>query len=186
MEKAIRTSLIIGGSLALFGLFMYFKNKKGVKKANKKIIIGDSHAVGIGSASTNVEVDKKIATGGWMVSNLINALQNYPTRNDVDCVIVSIGTNGQFSSNDKIEDLVKLIKNKFPKSNIYIFRGSYGWSGSRTQNQILDRLVPYYKRFEKSGVIVLKNQLGYFKDGGEAHSTKTPQAIEIIKEINEL
>lgn len=181
MDKGLRISLIIGASLA--GVALLMSLKKETKRPSKKIIIGDSHAVGIGSATKGVELDKRIAVGGWMVSNLMNALQSYPTREDIGTVIISIGTNGQFSSTDKVEELVKIIKTKFPNSKLYIFKGSYGWSGSRTNSQIMDRLVPYYDRFNKSGVEVLKNGLGYFANGGDAHSVNTPQAKAIIQEI---
>lgn len=183
MDKGLRISLIIGASLVGVALLMSLKKDK---RPSKKIIIGDSHAVGIGSATKGVEVDKRIAVGGWMVSNLMNALQSYPTREDIGTVIISIGTNGQFSSTDKVEDLIKSINHKFPNSKLYIFKGSYGWSGSRTNSQINDRLVNYYDRFYKSGVQILKNGLGYFSNGGDAHSVNTTQAKAIIQEIENI
>lgn len=186
MDKGLRTSLIIGASLAGIALLLSLRKKESKPNSSKKIVIGDSHAVGIGSASKGVEVDKKIAVGGWMVSNLMNALHLYPVRPDIGHVIISIGTNGQFSNSDKIEELVQLIKSKFPQAKIYIFKGSYGWSGTRTSNQILDRQYPYYQRFQKSGVILLKNELGYFANGGDAHSVRTSQAKAIIQEIESI
>lgn len=185
MDKGMRISLLIGAALAGVALFMSFK-KNSVQRNSKKIVIGDSHAVGIGSASKGVELDKRIAVGGWMVSNLINALNGYPTRPDIGKVIISIGTNGQFSSSDNIEYLVQLVKQKFPNAGIYLFKGSYGWSGNRTNAQILDRMSNYYHRFEKYGVNILKNGLGYFSDGGKAHSVNTPQAKAIINEIENI
>jgi hypothetical protein len=157
--------------------------KKGLDLSGRKLVIGDSHAVGIGKATKGVEVDTKIAVGGWMLSDLMNALKNYPISNDVTVIFISIGTNGQFSSSDKIEDLIALLHKKFPNASLFLYKGSYGWSGSRTKQQILDRMNPYYKRFADNGVTILKNSLGYFSDGGEAHTTSTPQSKAIIKEI---
>jgi len=159
------------------------KLKKGLDLSGRKLVIGDSHAVGIGKATKGVEVDTKIAVGGWMLSDLMNALKNYPISNDVTVIFISIGTNGQFSSSDKIEDLIALLHKKFPNASLFLYKGSYGWSGSRTKQQILDRMNPYYKRFADNGVTILKNSLGYFSDGGEAHTTSTPQSKAIIKEI---
>jgi hypothetical protein len=156
---------------------------KNLDLNGRKLVIGDSHSVGIGKATKGVEVDRKIAVGGWTLANLINALNNYPITKDVTIIFISIGTNGQFSSNDKIEDLISLIHQKFPNASLFIYKGSYGWSGSRTKNEIVDRLNKYYKRFSDNGVVVLKNGLGYFADGGDAHNINTPQAKAIINEI---
>jgi len=168
---------------------IYFIQKSNAAKIDKintngrKLVIGDSHAVGIGRATKGVEVDTRIAVGGWMLSNLLNALQSYPISPDVSVIIISIGTNGQFSSSDKIEELVSVLHQKFPNATLYLFKGSYGWSGTRTKQQILDRMNPYYQRFKNAGVVILENGLGYFSDGGQAHTTSTPQSQAIIREI---
>lgn len=158
----------------------------GLNLNGRKLVIGDSHAVGIGRATRGVEVDSRIAVGGWMLSNLMTALQSYPVTPDVTVIFISIGTNGQFSSSDKIEDLVALLHQKFPNATLFIYKGSYGWSGTRTTSQILDRMIPYYQRFGNAGVTIMKNGLGYFSDGGEAHTTSTPQSQAIIKEIESI
>ena len=121
---------------------IYFIQKSNAAKIDKintngrKLVIGDSHAVGIGRATKGVEVDTRIAVGGWMLSNLLNALQSYPISPDVSVIIISIGTNGQFSSSDKIEELVSVLHQKFPNAALFLFKGSYGWSGTRTKQQI--------------------------------------------------
>lgn len=186
MKNSLKYVLAYG---FLAAVLVYIWSKNSVKaepvRPSKKIIIGDSHAVGIGIAS-GVEVDKRIAVGGWMLSTLLNALKNYPVRTDVGTVIVSIGTNGQFSSSDKIEELVILLHQKFPNAKIYAFKGSYGWSGTRTTQQTLDRLNPYYQRFQKAGVTIMQNGLGYFSTDASAHSVTSPQAQAIIKEIKQI
>ena len=172
--------------------FLFLLKKVQSKNLNnnvfngKKIIIGDSHAVGIAKATKGVYYDKNLAVGGWFLSNLMKALNNYSVNKDISHVFISIGTNGQFQSVDKIEDLINLVKEKFPNAKIYAYKGSYGWSGTRTPNEVLNRLTAYYKRFEKVGVTMLKNGLLYFKDGGQAHTTSTPQSKAIIKEIEEI
>jgi hypothetical protein len=42
---------------------------------------------------------------------------------------------------------------------------------------------PYYQRFKNAGVVILEHGLGYFSDGGQAHTTSTPQSQAIIREI---
>jgi hypothetical protein len=80
----------------------------------RKLIIGDSHAVLIGSKVSNAKVDPLLAKSGWRVSNLMSALSGYPVTNDVCKIFISIGTNGQFSSSDNVEGLITPNKNKVP------------------------------------------------------------------------
>jgi hypothetical protein len=56
----------------------------------RKLVIGDSHGVGIGKATKGVEVDTRIAVGGWTLSNLMSALKSYPISNDVTIIFISI------------------------------------------------------------------------------------------------
>jgi hypothetical protein len=155
----------------------------------KKLVIGDSHAVLIGSKISNAKVDPLLAKSGWRVSNLISALSGYPVTNDVCRIFVSIGTNGQYSSSDNVEGLISLINSKFPNAEIYLFKGSFGWSGTGSQRESIlksakERYNPYYKRFEELGVNILNNGLGYFPTDASAHSVTSSQAKAIISEIN--
>jgi hypothetical protein len=158
----------------------------------KKLVIGDSHAVLIGSKISNAKVDPLLAKSGWRVSNLISALASYPVTNDVCRIFVSIGTNGQYSSSDNVEGLISLINSKFPNAEIYLFKGSFGWSGTTaSQKESILRSAqanynPYYQRFEKLGVTILNNGLGYFSTDAQAHSVTSSQAKAIISEINSL
>jgi hypothetical protein len=99
---------IIMGVLVLISKKVFSSNNTLVN--GKNLIIGDSHGVMIGSRVKNAIVDNRVAKSGWSVSNLINALSSYPISNDVAKVFISIGTNGQYSKNDKIETLVKAIQ----------------------------------------------------------------------------
>lgn len=157
-----------------------------IDKSGRKLVIGDSHAKGIGTHTSGVEVDTTIAVGGWKLSDLYNALQTYPIKNDVSAIFISIGTNGLFSSSDKIENLVTLIKQKFPNAKLFAFRGSYGWAGSLSVPVLKQRQTDYYNRMKNAGVIILKNGLDYFADGGEAHTTSTLKSKAIIKEIEQI
>jgi hypothetical protein len=184
MNKALRTSLLIGGALAGIALILSLR-KKDKNLADKNIIIGDSHAVGISRLLKNVE-KSKCAVGGWMVSNLISCLNNEPTRNDVGKVFISIGTNGLYSSSDKVEELINLIKKKYPYANLYAYGGSYGWSGNLSRSDVEARRNRYYQRFSSNSVRILNKSLGYFRTDAEAHSTSSLQAKSIANEINEI
>jgi hypothetical protein len=185
MNKTTKNVIYI--SLAIAALVLISKKlfASSTKLVNgKNLVIGDSHGVMIGSKVKNAIVDNRVAKSGWTVSNLINALSTYPISNDVAKVFISIGTNNQYSKNDKIETLVKAIKEKFPKANLYIFKGSYGWSGKYGNPNANKDQTPYYERFEDAGVNILNNGLGYFATDSQAHSTSSAQAKAIINEIN--
>ena len=156
----------------------------------RKLIIGDSHAVLIGSKISNAKVDPLLAKSGWRVSNLMSALSGYPVTNDVCRIFISIGTNGQYTPSDNVEALVQQISSKFPNAELYLFKGSFGWSGTTaSQRASIQKTAeanynPYYKRFEELGVTILNNGLGYFPTDAQAHSVTSSQAKAIISEIN--
>jgi hypothetical protein len=174
-----------------FGTLFFIVSKLTSKKIEPTVIkrnymVGDSHAVGIGSRISNLVTDKLIAKGGWFVSSLINALNTYPVTYDVKNVFISIGTNGQFSKNDNLELLIKTLKQKFPNAKLYVFVGSYGWSGSLSKAASYANAQKYYQRFRDLGVTVLNSQLGYHTTDALAHSTNTPEAKKIIAEITNI
>jgi hypothetical protein len=78
------------------------------------------------------------------------------------------------------------VRAKFPDATIYVYGGSYGWSGSTSIPTLESRFAQYYKRFKDAGVYVLNSKLGYFKTDAEAHSVKTAQAKAIANEIDSL
>lgn len=178
-EKA----LLVGVVITLVAIYA-FKKPKTVLSGGRSIIVGDSHAVGIHRLLNNVE--KSCAVGGWTVNNLSQCLRSQTVDAGVGKVFISIGTNGLYSSSDKIEDLVDLLKEKYPNATLYIYGGSYGWSGSLSRAQVEDRRNNYYKRFKNKGVNMLKSELGYFNTDSGAHSTSSPQAKSIANEINSI
>jgi hypothetical protein len=167
-----------------------FKSKGQTPPVNQKkgrnIIIGDSHGVGISFITKSAKAEKGLAKSGWTLANVLAALKTKAVDNGVSRVFISIGTNGQFSPNDDINGFVNAIRAKFPNATIYIYGGSYGWSGSRTKATLESRFADYYKRFKDLGVYVMKNKLGYFTTDADAHSVKTNQAKAIAQEIDEL
>ena len=150
----------------------------------RNIVIGDSHGVMIGSKLKNAKAEPSLSKSGWSLSSLLTAVSAYPKSSDVSNVFISIGTNGQYSKNDKIEQLVTLLKEKFPNAYFYAFKGSYGWSGQYGNPNAASDQIPYYKRFQDMGVTILNNGLGYFSTDAQAHSTSSSQAKAIIAEIN--
>jgi hypothetical protein len=168
------------------GAFLIYASKifGTVSSTGKNIVIGDSHAVMIGQKIKNAIVPTELAHSGWNVSNLINALNNYPVTPDVSKVFLSIGTNSGYNKNDNIESLISKIYAKFPNARLYVFKGSYGWSGRYENINAKNDILPYYQRFSYNGAIILNNGLGYFATDAKAHSTSSPQALAIINEIN--
>lgn len=157
-----------------------------ISKDGRNIIIGDSHGVGISFITKNAKAEKGLAKSGWTLANVLTALKSKDVDKGVARVFISIGTNGQFSGKDDVITFINTIKNKFPNAMIYVYGGSYGWSGSATRSTLEDRFDKYYKRFKDLGVYVMKNKLGYFTTDADAHSVKTSQAKAIAQEIDNL
>lgn len=157
-----------------------------VNKNGRNIIIGDSHGVGISFITKNAKAEKGLAKSGWTLANVLSALQTRNVDKTVSRVFISIGTNGQFSSKDDVKTFISTIKSKFPDATIYVYGGSYGWSGSASRSTLEERFDKYYKRFQDLGVYVMKSKLGYFTTDADAHSVKTPQAKAIAQEIDNL
>jgi multimeric flavodoxin WrbA len=188
MEKNTKTLIyisIILGVLVLISKKAFSSNTTTDENIpnGRKIIIGDSHAVILGSKVKNAKVESKLAHSGWRLSDLLIALSTYPVSNDVGMVFISIGTNGQYSKSDKIETLVSKLNQIFPNADLFIFKGSYGWSASGNEMAAKNQ-DPYYQRFEDAGVTLLNSGLGYFPTDAQAHSTTSDQAKAIINEIN--
>lgn len=183
MHKTLKTFIYItfgmGALVLIVNKILATKNTSG-----RNIVVGDSHGVMIGAKIKNGKAEPLLSKSGWFLKDLMKALNNYPVSSDVSNVFISIGTNGGFTKYDKIEELVTLLKEKFPNSNLYAFKGSYGWSGKWENTKAAQDQIPYYKRFENMGVTILNNGLGYFSTDAGAHSTNSAQAKAIINEIN--
>jgi hypothetical protein len=192
-DYKLKDYIIIGSAIAIivyaiekFGNKALAQAPPKVNKVGRNIIIGDSHGVGISFITKSAKAEKGLAKSGWTLANVLTALKTKGVDNSVARVYISIGTNGQFSTSDDVTTFINTIKAKFPQATIYVYGGSYGWSGTRTRATLEDRFAKYYKRFTDMGVYVLKNKLGYFTTDSGAHSVTTPQAKAIAKEIDEL
>jgi hypothetical protein len=135
---------------------------------DKNIIIGDSQVPYI---DMNTEKAGRISAKGgeeslWLggvgLSWLKNAVKKYKTDNTVKNVIISIGTNGGFNTNEDISDLFDNLKKTFPKANFYVVQGSWGWGGNKdvTQSEV-DR---YYKVFKNQGATIIEPAIGKVSD----------------------
>lgn len=189
MDKTIKTFIYITlgmGALVLIANKLFASNSSKNPFIGRNLVVGDSHGVMIGAKLKNAKADPLLAKSGWRVSDVIKALSTYPISPDVANVFISIGTNGQYTKSDKIEDLVDLLEEKFPNAYLYAFKGSYGWSGKYGNPNAASDQIPYYQRLEDMGVEILKNGLGYFSTDAGAHSTSSAQAKAIISEINSI
>jgi hypothetical protein len=189
MENTLKKFIYISIAMGVLVLISKKIFSKGISKnpfVGKNIVIGDSHGVMIGSKLKNAKAEPSLSKSGWMLSSLLTALSTYPPSPDVSNVFISIGTNGQYSKYDKIEQLVTMLKEKFPNAYFYAFKGSYGWSGRYGNPNAASDQIPYYKRFQDMGVTILNNGLGYFATDAQAHSTSSSQAKAIIAEINSI
>ena len=189
MDKTLKKFIYISigmGILVLISQKLFASSSKKNPFLGRNIVIGDSHGVMIGSKLKNAKAEPSLSKSGWSLSSLLTAVSAYPKSSDVSNVFISIGTNGQYSKNDKIEQLVTLLKEKFPNAYFYAFKGSYGWSGQYGNPNAASDQIPYYKRFQDMGVTILNNGLGYFSTDAQAHSTSSSQAKAIIAEINSI
>lgn len=135
---------------------------------NKNIIIGDSQVPYI---DMNTKKASKISTKGgeeslWLggvgLNWLKNAVRNYKTDNTVKNVIISIGTNGGFNTNEDISGLFDNLKKTFPKANFYVVQGSWGWGGNKDiEKSEVDR---YYRVFKNQGATIIEPPIGKVSD----------------------
>lgn len=145
---------------------------KSEKKNIKNIIIGDSQVPYVDMNTTKASrlSDKGSVESLWMsgkgVDWLIRALSTYPKSEDIENVIIVIGTNGGFGkySNDNIPLLFKRLREKFPNSEFLVVQGSYGIG---TLKDITDVDVEnYYKRFSDQGATIIEPGIGKIEPHG--------------------
>lgn len=130
----------------------------------KSIVIGDSKSIFI---SNNNSIAKIIGTNqsennlwksGIQLNWLKNAVKKYPVSKNVKNVVVSIGTNGGYDSNEDITGLFNSLKNTFPNSKFYIVKGSWGWGNIKSVTE--SKVNKYYQKFKDLGMIVLPTPIG--------------------------
>jgi len=131
------------------------------------ILIGDSQTPYVdmntskASRISSVGGESSLWLGGMGVPWLIGALNKYPkVEKSVKNVITVIGTNGNFGKvfNDDIGALFSAIKSKFPKANILVVQGSWGWGGLKNTTE--QQVRRYYKKFENLGGTLIEPPIG--------------------------
>jgi len=135
---------------------------------------------------SSAEGEASLHQGGKNVTWLIGALQKYPVTTTVKNVIVSIGTNGGFSSGDNQTGLITELRRVFPNAKYIFITGSYGWGGNVNITEA--NVTTYYNVFKNAGATIIKGS-GYAASDADAHScsaTKLPNlptmAADIIRE----
>ena len=193
--KQLLIGLGIGaGILAVGGAIFYFINKDKNKnskysegeyskdeeqKKGRSIIIGDSQTPFIKKQSTKIEMlgnvggENVLWKGGMGLNWLKNAVSNYPVTKDITNVVINIGTNGGFNSNEDIGGLVNELKRVFPNAKLFAVKGSWGWGGNKNVTET--KVNSYYDKFENEGVKIINPAIGSVKD---PHSN-----LPIYKEI---
>jgi len=138
------------------------------KIENKNIIIGDSQVPYIDNKTDKASristkgSEESLWLGGIGVSWLKNAVKKYETDDTVKNVIISIGTNGGFNTNDDISGLFDNLEKTFPKANFYVVQGSWGWGGNKdTKESNVER---YYNVFKNQGAKIINTPIGKVSD----------------------
>lgn len=103
-------------------------------KSLETVSIGDSISIGLNKAfknSIDILKDPELSKVGedskWLISKLKNTSQIFSEYKNV---ILSIGSNEGWSSDKSTKDqLVNLVRARFPNAELYILNGSWGWGG---------------------------------------------------------
>ena len=91
-----------------------------------------------------------------------------------------VGVNDLYNfSNNKFEQLFKLIRIKFPNSKIYFVKGSWGWGGAKNLNR--NTVEIYSEKVKRMGATIIKTPIGF----GDPHNDKIEYKI-IMSEIEYL
>jgi flavorubredoxin len=173
MEKTTKIIIAIASSLAIgLSAFLILKSrKKSGSKSNdskvdksKNFIIGDSQTPLI---AKNSQKARKVGEEGnkanlWEsgkgLSWLKDAVDQFPVTEDVNSIVINIGTNGGFAQNDNVEGLISSIKAKFPNAQLLAVKGSWGWGGNKDVTQ--QKVDAYYEKFKQLGVEIIPTAIG--------------------------
>ena len=182
-DRTKKIILISVGVALIVGLSVAFvvKKRKGKKEVdsndnnvtintnkNKNYIIGDSQTPFIDRNSTKASVIKEkggedaLWKGGMGLKWLKGAVEKYPISTDVNSIIINIGTNGGFNTNDDINGLVSVVKQKFPNASLFVVKGSWGWGGNKNVTE--EKVNIYYNKFKDLGVKIIEPAIGKVKD----------------------
>jgi hypothetical protein len=145
--------------------------------SQEHILIGDSQTLLLSKHSKIVHRDKQLCKGGTGIDYLITQAKTHPISKEVKSVIIVVGVNDLYNfSNNKFEQLFKLIRIKFPNSKIYFIKGSWGWGGTRNLNR--NTVEIYSEKVKRVGAIIIKTPIGF----GDPHNDKIEYKI-IMSEV---
>lgn len=151
----------------------------------KNIIIGDStvpyldNAVQKASRINKKGGESSLWLGGMSVIWLIGALKKYPVDQNVENVIISMGTNGGFGKHLKydVSELFSLLRKKFPNAKFIVVQGSWGWGSLKNIKE--QDVKEYYKKYKKEGATIIEPPIGKVEPHGNI-----PVYQKIAKEID--
>jgi hypothetical protein len=173
MEKRTKIIIAIASILGVgFSVFLIVKARKknGESKSknsevdkSKNYIIGDSQTPLIDAKSQKVttigpEGEASLWKSGKSLKWLKDSIDAYQESKDVNSIVINIGTNGGFSTNDDIQGLVTSVKTKFPNAQLYVVKGSWGWGGNKNVTQ--EQVNAYYGKFAQLGVGIIPTAIG--------------------------
>jgi hypothetical protein len=127
--------------------------------AGKSVTIGDSISVGIGSAFPNIKRIASLSQSNKNATWLLGELQKITTPyNDVENLVLSIGSNSLWDSSNSDNKLTNEIKRVFPNAALYILNGNYGWGGLRDPGtDWLAQINDYINVYKNAGFKVVGN-----------------------------
>lgn len=139
----------------------------------KNIIIGDSTVPYLDNAIQKASrIDKKggessLWLGGMSVIWLIGALKKYPVDNNVENVIISMGTNGGFGKYLKydVSELFELLEKKFPNADFIVVQGAWGFGPLKNIKD--DDVKKYYQKYKNEGATVVEPPIGNNEPHGD-------------------
>ena len=188
MKKGNAKYYIIGAVLVISIALAIYSFSGNKSKGKRGIIIGDSQSPYIAKQSQKAKLlhNESGENALWKVGQnlfwLLNAVKKYPVTKDVGYVVVSIGTNGGFNTNDNIKELVKEIERVFPNATLIGVKGSWGWGNNTLKNGVDESKVnKYYNVFSDLGVKIVPTPIGENEPHGDRPSYK-----KIGKELDNL
>lgn len=190
---------IIGGllvtSIALTSFIIIRRSRKKSGKSrskevdlNKNYVIGDSQTPFIDKNSTLVSrigengSESTLWKGGKGLSWLKDAVLSYPVSPSVNSIVINIGTNGGFNSNEDVKGLVDAIKSKFPNARLFAVQGSWGWGGNKNVTE--NKVKAYYDKFKQEGVEIIEPAIGSVNDPHGNLPIYAKIGSELDKKIN--
>ena len=156
-------------NLMVFYTTLMFTNIPDISSTGKKfqneinyknVIIGDSQTPYVDMNTSKASRIPYLCKGGQGVNWLRDRLSTYEVKEDVENVILVIGTNGVFGKylKDDINGLFSEIKRCFPKAKILVVQGSWGWTKG---NHVTSEFVRnYYKQYKNLGGIIIEPPIG--------------------------